>query len=162
MSAAWFDWLLNQPGGRSRGCRPLGNIHLIIVFVGVAGRAGRRDASGVGRIRFKGRRHGRRCAGAVSKNESAWRQPRRSRRPARGHRRTDRNRSTKPCPDCHRFDDGRFDLGAVYRRSVAARSAVRAMIIILAMGSGLFAPRFGVGYYGAGASGASIPPRGSG
>jgi hypothetical protein len=49
--------------------------------------------------------------------KSAWRQPRRSRRPARGHRRTDRNRSTKPCPDCHRFDDGRFDLGAVYRRS---------------------------------------------
>jgi hypothetical protein len=37
--------------------------------------------------------------------------------PARGHRRTDRNRSTKPCPDCHRFDDRRFDLRAVYRRS---------------------------------------------
>jgi hypothetical protein len=36
MSAAYFDWLLNQPGGRSRGCRPLGNINLIIFFVGVA------------------------------------------------------------------------------------------------------------------------------
>jgi hypothetical protein len=36
MSAAYFGRLLNQPGGRSRGCPPLGNINLIIFFVGVA------------------------------------------------------------------------------------------------------------------------------
>jgi hypothetical protein len=70
-------------------------------------------------------------------------------------------RSTKPCPDCHRFDDGRFDLGAVYRRPVAGRVAVHyAMIIILAMGIGLFAPPFGVGYYAACAIGRIDPAEG--
>src|SRR5580693_1890883 len=46
---------------------------------------------GVGHFRIEGGRHGRRGAGAVSGNEGARRQARRSRRPARGHRRADRN-----------------------------------------------------------------------
>ena len=86
-------------------------------------RAGRRDVSGVGHLRLQGRRHGRGGAGAVSRDEGARRQARRSRRAAGGHRRPDRNHSAESRSDHHRFGDRGFDLGAVYRRPVAGRGA---------------------------------------
>ena len=86
-------------------------------------RAGRRDVSGLRHLRLEGRRHGRGRAGAVSGNEGARREARRSRRAAGGDRRADRDHSAEPGADHHRLGDGRFDLGAVHRRPVAGRGA---------------------------------------
>ncbi len=79
-------------------------------------RAGRRDVSGVGHFRLEGRRHGRRGAGAVSGNEGARRQAGRSGRPARRHRRADRNHPAEPRADHDRLGHRRLDRGAVHRR----------------------------------------------
>ena len=86
-------------------------------------RAGRRDVSGLGHFGLQGRRHGRRGAGAVSGNEGARRQAGRSRRPARGHRRADRNHSAEPRADHDRLGHRRLDRGAVHRRIAAGRGA---------------------------------------
>src|SRR5258705_8156416 len=149
MSAACFDWLLSRPDGHSRGCgrsayefdhflcrcgRLLrGGLHYVLVgaMYLVSGISGSKasDMAAVAPV-------------LLPEMKPRGGQPRRSRRPARGHRRTDRNHSAKPCPDYHRFGDGRFDLGAV-RRPVAGRGAGHyAMLIILAMGIGLFARPF--------------------
>ena len=86
-------------------------------------RAGRRDVSGVGHFGLQGRRHGRRGAGAVSGDEAARRQGGRSGRPARRHRRADRNHSAEPGADHDRLGHRRLDCRAVHRRLAAGRGA---------------------------------------
>jgi TRAP-type C4-dicarboxylate transport system permease large subunit len=54
-------------------------------------------------------------------------------------------------------------IGSVTGVSISALSGgLLPGVVLLAMGIGQFAPPFGVGYYAACATGASIPPRGSG
>ena len=55
--------------------------------------------------------------------KAARRQAGRSGRPARGHRRADRNHSAEPRADHHRLGDRRLDRGAVHRRLAAGRGA---------------------------------------
>ena len=56
-------------------------------------------------------------------DEAARRQAGRSRRPARRHRRADRNDPAKPGADHHRLGHRRFDRGPVHRRPAARRGA---------------------------------------
>ena len=85
--------------------------------------AGRGDVSGIRHLGREGRRHGGGRAGAVSRNEGARRQTRRSRRAVVRDRRANRDHSAEPGPHHHRLGDRRVDRGAVHRRAIARRGA---------------------------------------